>query len=124
MIFHYILLRMGYVQTKFAEKVKRHILCSQLIFSENPAAYEVMWKNIVGQDRPQMITHRQHAHYMIKNLVYRHTLINMQYVLLFHGDNGYANAPQCYLYMYIVFLLISVCVCVRARARARAYVYA
>jgi hypothetical protein len=36
---------------------------------------------------------------------------NMLYVLLFHGNNGYANAPQCYVYTYIA-CLINICVCV------------
>ena len=28
---------------------------------------------------------------------------NMQYLLIFHGKNGYANAPRCCVYTYIVF---------------------
>jgi len=30
---------------------------------------------------------------------------NMQYSLLFHGNDGYANAPQCYVYMYSACLV-------------------
>jgi len=33
-------------QTKVAEKIKTHILCS-VTFSENRAIYETMWENIV-----------------------------------------------------------------------------
>jgi len=29
----------------------------------------------------------------------------MYYLLLFHGNNDYANTPQCYVYMYIAFLV-------------------
>jgi hypothetical protein len=40
-------------QTKVVEKIKTHILCS-VMFSENRAVYEKMWKNIVERGRPQM----------------------------------------------------------------------
>jgi hypothetical protein len=42
-------------QTKFVEKVNAHILCS--VFPPPPesrAVYELMWKNVVQPDRPQM----------------------------------------------------------------------
>ena len=42
-------------QTKAVEKIRKHIFCSKRFFlSENPAVYEIMWKNIVELDRPQM----------------------------------------------------------------------
>jgi hypothetical protein len=34
-------------QTKVAEKVKTHILCSITFFFENLVVYEIMWKNTV-----------------------------------------------------------------------------
>jgi len=40
-------------QTKVADKIKTHILCS-ITFSENHAANKIMWKNIVELDRPPM----------------------------------------------------------------------
>ena len=40
--------------TKVVEKIKTHILCSITFFSENCAIYEIMWKNMVESDRPQM----------------------------------------------------------------------
>jgi hypothetical protein len=42
------------VQTKVIEKIKTHILCSITFFSENRAVYEIMWKNTVEPDRPQI----------------------------------------------------------------------
>jgi hypothetical protein len=30
----------------------------------------------------------------------------MLYLFLFHGNNGYTNAPQCYVYTYIASLVI------------------
>jgi hypothetical protein len=41
-------------RTKFVEKVETHILCSETFFPKIRAVYEVMWKNMVGPDRPQM----------------------------------------------------------------------
>jgi hypothetical protein len=40
-------------QTKVVEKIKKHILCS-VAFSKNRAVYEIMWKNMVEPDGPQM----------------------------------------------------------------------
>ena len=37
---------------KVVEKIKTFISCWKLFFSENRAAYEVMWKNVVQPDRP------------------------------------------------------------------------
>jgi hypothetical protein len=39
-------------QTKFVEKIKKHVLCSATYFFENPAFYDIMWKNVVQRGRP------------------------------------------------------------------------
>jgi len=41
-------------QTKFVQKIKTHILIFNILFPENRAVYEIMWKNMIGTDRPQM----------------------------------------------------------------------
>jgi hypothetical protein len=41
-------------QTKVVEKIKTHILWSVTFFSENSAVYEIIRKNMVEPDRPQM----------------------------------------------------------------------
>jgi len=44
-------------QTKFAHKIKTHILCSVTSTPpppENRAVYVIMWKNTVERGRPQM----------------------------------------------------------------------
>jgi hypothetical protein len=48
-----LLLEWKMFQTKVVEKIKIHIYVQWLIF-ENHAIYEIMWKNIVELDRPQM----------------------------------------------------------------------
>ena len=45
-------------RTKAVEKIKTYNMCSVTFFYENRAIYEVMWKNIVQPDRPQMTTLR------------------------------------------------------------------
>jgi len=61
--------------------------------SENQAIYEIMWKNIVEQDRPRII-------WITKTRIRTHSRY-------FHCNNGYTNAPQCYLIPTIpLFLLI------------------
>ena len=40
-------------QTKVVEKIKVHSV-HNLFFAESPTIYDIMWKNIVGPDRPQM----------------------------------------------------------------------
>ena len=42
-------------QSKFVEKTKTHIWCSITSFSESRKVYEIMWKNMVESNRPQMI---------------------------------------------------------------------
>jgi hypothetical protein len=41
-------------QIEVVEKIKTHILCSVTFFPENRAVYEIMSKNLVEPERPQM----------------------------------------------------------------------
>jgi len=41
------------VLNKSVQKIKAHVLCS-IIFFLNQAIYEIMWKNTVEPDSPQM----------------------------------------------------------------------
>jgi len=41
------------VQTTVVEQNEAHILCS-ITFSENRAVYEIMWRNTIEPDMPQM----------------------------------------------------------------------
>jgi hypothetical protein len=42
-------------QNRVVEKIKTHISCSVSFFSfENRAVYEIIWKNMLELDRPQM----------------------------------------------------------------------
>ena len=52
---------------KVVEKIKKHIVCSEMfLVFENRAVYEIMRKNIVEPDKPQM-TAFSHECYMMDN---------------------------------------------------------
>jgi len=44
-------------RTQFVQKIETHMLHS-ITFSENHAVYEILYKNIVKPDRPQMMLWR------------------------------------------------------------------
>jgi hypothetical protein len=42
------------IQTNVVQKIKTHVHSILFPPPENRAVYEIMWKNTVGSDRPQM----------------------------------------------------------------------
>ena len=60
-------------QTKVVEKIKTHFLCSVTLFSENRAVSEIMWKNVVQSDRPQMTIWRMRIACWITNATDTHS---------------------------------------------------
>ena len=46
-------------QIKAAEKIKTRFLCSMIFFLEKRADYEIVWKNVVEPDKPQMTIWRK-----------------------------------------------------------------
>jgi hypothetical protein len=70
---------------------QNYILCPiTFISSEIHAFYDIMWKNMVEPDRPQM-TIQYGTENVQFNVIQTHTQ-NIEYFFLFHGQNGYANA--------------------------------
>jgi len=51
---------------------------------------------MVERGRPQMTIWRMRIKCLITKATHTHPH-NMQYLLLFHCNNGYKNAPQCYV---------------------------
>jgi len=71
-ISHPVLLRITNFHTKIIEKIKTHILCSVIFFSE------IMWEKFVEPDRPQMTIWRMRiACWMTKA-----TDTHLEYVIL------------------------------------------
>ena len=83
---------------KAVQKIKTHILCS--ITSpphphQNRAVYEIMWKNIVEPNRPQMGIWRMR----IARWIAKATNTHSEYVILlfFHCNNGCTNSAGYYV---------------------------
>ena len=77
---------------------KKHISFSTMFF-DTRVIYEIMWKNIVQPDRPQMTI--QYGAWALHGgkYAYRHTL-RICNTYCFSTTLGNVNAPQCYVCMY------------------------
>jgi hypothetical protein len=58
---------------KVVEKTKTQILCSIFFFFENRSVYEIMCKNFVETDRPQMTIRRMRIACWIPNTINTHS---------------------------------------------------
>jgi hypothetical protein len=106
-ISHQILLRMRNVSDNICRENQNIHFIFNNFFSENRAVYEKMWKNIVERGRLQFLTRCMRIACWITKVTNTHTHThthNVRYLLLFHCNNGHANAPQCYIYKYIAWL--------------------
>jgi len=81
----------------------------KIYFFENRAVYEVMWKNLVQPDKPK-ITILYGAEKM--GFACRVTKIRtdthiyyVQYLWLFHGNNGYRKRINGMLHVHCLFCL-------------------
>jgi hypothetical protein len=73
---------------------------------EKRAIYKVMWQNLVRPNRPQTtVKYSTCALHFGQVRLQTHSQ-NMKYLLLFHGNNGYANANSILRYTYIASLVI------------------
>ena len=82
-------------RTKFVVKIKIQILCSiNFLFRKSCRLLDNVY-NVLEPGRPQMTIWRISFTCLYLRLQ-THTE-NMQYLLLFHCNNGCTNAPQCYV---------------------------
>jgi hypothetical protein len=78
-------------------------------FPYNRALYEVMWKNMLRERQAtddSIIRRMRFACWMTKaadthTQTHTHTRV-FNTLLLFHSNNGYANAPQCNVTRYTI----------------------
>jgi hypothetical protein len=89
-------------QIKFVEKTGSHISC-WIIIHEDGAIYKIMWKNTVGPDCPLTTIWRM----SIVCWMSKATVTHSKYVVhnASHGNNGYTNAPHCYVIRKLPVLL-------------------
>jgi len=72
-----VLLRMRNVSDKICRGYHKKTFCvQQFSFFENSAVYEIMWKNIVEQSRPQMTMWRMRTACSITIIPHSHTICN------------------------------------------------
>jgi hypothetical protein len=75
----------------FRENQNKHFVFNNF-FPENRTLYEILWKNTVKPDRPQMtIWHMRTACWVPKNTYSQYATL-----VVFHWNNGCTNGPQCY----------------------------
>jgi len=92
-------------QTNVIENIKVHILRSvTFFFPQNRTVYEIMWKNTVEPGRLPMTTLRMRIAYLIPKSTNTHS--ECEILMLFHGNNGCTNAPQCYVTSAFPVLLL------------------
>jgi len=66
------------ISDKICRENETRILCSVTFFPENRAVYEIMWKNIVQPEEPQMSVWCMHMVGWIPKVTYTHS----EYVIL------------------------------------------
>jgi len=82
-------------QTKIVEKTKTRISCSIIFFFENCAFVKLYEKNIIQLDWPQMaIWQMRFACWMTKAT---NTHSGFVILIVFHDNDGYLKALQCYV---------------------------
>jgi hypothetical protein len=60
-------------QTNDADEIKTYFLCSIFFFFENHAVYDILWKNIIEADRPQVTIWRMRIACWIPNATDTHS---------------------------------------------------
>jgi hypothetical protein len=80
---------MRHVSDKVVEKIKTHILCS-ITFSRKSCRF---LDNVAKYGRRKQATDDN----ITRLMRFLSWITNMKYLLLFHGNNCYANASHCYV---------------------------
>jgi len=99
-IWRSFLLRMRKILDSFVEKIKIHLFCSiTFFFPEYHAVYEIMWKNSVEPDRPQMTIWSMRIACWIRNATNTHLQYNTYCFL--HDSNCCMHASSLLRYTYV-----------------------
>ena len=89
-------------QIKVVEKIQTHFMFNIFFPPKKGTFCEIMWKNMVEPERPQVTTFRMRIACWIPKATNTHS----EYVILLHCNNGYTNAPQCYVIRTLPLLLV------------------
>jgi hypothetical protein len=115
----WILLTVRNVLNKSCSENKNTHLCSVTFFSESRAVYEIISKNMLEPERPQMAKWRRvlcwiskatrsqgHASVCAPTPIYARTHTQKYVILsLLHDNSGYVNAPQPYVIRILPVLI-------------------
>ena len=84
-------------QTKVVDKIKTYILCSKTFFRKRCCLYD----NIKTCGSARQFTGDTTRRMSVARCIIKATDTHSEYVYLFifHGNNGYKNALQCYTYI-------------------------
>jgi hypothetical protein len=74
------------------------------LFPQNRALNEIMWKNMVQPNRPQITIRRMRIACWITKAT--HTPSGYVIQLLFHYKNVSTNVSQCYVCKYFAYLVL------------------
>jgi len=95
-----ILLIMRNVSGKSFRENRKDVLCfmfNNFLFPENRIVHEIMWKNVLEADRPQVIMRSMS---IACRITLKNTDTHSEYVILrFQSNSVYANASQRYTYL-------------------------
>ena len=121
-MFLLILLKVGNFSDQVVEKTKAHFLFNTF-FSENRPVYQIIWKNTVKPDMPQMTISR--VRFACCTPKATDTLSEYVIVIVFPREkNGHANPTECCVCALIacLFTFLKKCVSVKLH-EARDCVY-
>jgi hypothetical protein len=106
-----LLLRMRKCQAKVVDKIKTHFLCS-ITFSRKSC---LSWNNEKSYGRKRQKadenkTWSKRVACWITKATETHSeyITRIYYLLLFHGNDGYSKAPQCYVIRTLPVLFLRV----------------
>ena len=72
-------------------------MLTNIFFPENCVVYEMICKNMLELERPQMTIWRMHVECWIRLHARAHTHTQKYAILLFHGNNYFLKVPQFYI---------------------------
>jgi hypothetical protein len=90
------------------ENQNTRLVFGNYFFIEKVAFYEIMWKNIVQLGRPQTTIQRMRIECWTTKAT--NTKPDMQYLFLFHFNNGYRDELQCYVLRKYIACHVTFCV--------------
>jgi hypothetical protein len=94
-----VLLRIRNTSDNFVDKIKTHTLCSITLFFEKSVICEIMWKNILQQDKPELTIWRKRIAYQRPQTHTQKSMMKQQmhkWSTIYHTYYSCYNVPTCF----------------------------